>query len=702
VIRAFLLAAAAVSTAAPAPARAAAAAHPECAAILPGGDLPPGKRPLVPEDLARLRDIGPAEPQAYADPFVTLSPDGRRLAFQLRQGDPERNRFCLAMVILDLTGRQPPTIVDEGGKVLLLTIDFRGIADFPMGYLRVVTPRWSGDGKWIAFLKRSGGTTQVWRAFADGSGSSPLTRSDVDVVDFRIGADGSSIIYATRPGIARQQLEIEKEGLAGWHYDDRFVPFLSKRPLPRPAPRKVQVLDPATGRVREATEEEAAPIAADHQVIAAAGAAASIDGGGLEISATNLSGGASPGSFRARLADGSTVTCRAAQCEGAMKPWRMPDRSHVRFFRSEGWADASTAIYDWNLKDGTVRRLYFTDDVLSSCTPEAERLLCRIDSSLEPGRIVRLDPATGDRRTVFDPNPEFAHLTLGRPERLHWRNAFGSETIADLVLPVGYRKGEKYPMVVVQYDTRGFLRGGTDDEYPIQAFANRGYAVLSFKRPKLEAAGKAADFEEAGRKALEHFADRKNVQASLESGVKIAVDRGIADPARIGITGLSDGSSTLDWALIHSSLFSAAATSSCCWDSTGVASVGPSAARHFRDEGYPGVLDRDNPFWKDVSLLANARRISIPILINASEEEFLDTVVTYTGLREAGVAVDLFVYPGEYHARWQPAHRLATYKRSLDWFDYWLRGVRSTDPDRQPELEQWDRLRKESGHDRPL
>jgi dipeptidyl aminopeptidase/acylaminoacyl peptidase len=698
---ALFLAAAAASAAVPAPARAAPAIHPECSSILPPSHLPPGRRALVPRDLARLRDIGPAEPQAYADPFFTLSPDGRWAAFQLRQGDPERNRYCLAMVILDLSGTEPPRIVDEGGDVLLLTIDFRGIADFPMGYMRVVTPRWSGDGKWIAFLKRSGGRTQVWRAFADGSGSAPLTRSAVDVVDFRIGADGSSIVYATRPDIARQQREIEREGLDGWHYDDRFVPFLSKRPLPKPARREVQVLDPTTGKIRRATPGEAAPVAADRQVIAAAGAAPSIDGAGLEIGATNLSGGAEPGSFHARRSDGSATTCAAAECEGAMKPWRMPDGSHVRFLRSEGWANASTAIYDWNLANGRVRRLYLTDDVLSSCTPVARSILCRIDSSLEPGRLVRLDPATGRRQTLFDPNPEFAHLELGRPERLHWRNSFGSETIADLVLPVGYRKGRAYPMVVVQYDTRGFLRGGTDDEYPIQAFANRGYAVLSFKRPQLASAGKAKDFEEAGRKALEQFADRRNVQASLDSGVKIAVDRGIADPARIGITGLSDGSSTVDWALIHSSIFSAAATSSCCWDSTGVASVGPTAARHFRDEGYPGVLDRDNPFWKDVSLLDNARRISTPILINASEEEFLDTVVTYTGLREAGVPVDLFVYPGEYHARWQPAHRLATYRRSLDWFDYWLRNVRSTDPDRQAELEEWDRLKRESGHRRP-
>ena len=688
-----MVAAAFASVAISSAARAAPTDRPECAEILPSTQLPAGKRPLVPEDLARLRDIGPAEPQYYAEPFFTLSPDGRRAAFQLRRGDPQRNEYCLAMVVLDLSARTPPRIVDEGSEPLLLTIDFRGIADFPMGYMRVVSPRWSGDGKWIAFLKRSEGTTQVWRAFADGSGSAPLTHSEVDVVDFAIGPDGSSIVYATRPDIVREQREIESQGLNGWHYDDRFVPFLSKRPLPRaPVARQVQVLDVATGKVRSPTPGEAALVAADRQIIANAGAAASLDSAGLEIDSTNLTGGARPGSFHARL-DGSRVTCATSACEGAMKPWWMPGGKHVRFFRWEGWANASTAIYDWDLGTGSVRQLYLTDDLLSSCAPEGRSLICRIDSSLEPGRLVRLDPASGSRQTLFDPNPEFAHLMLGAPKRLHWRNALGSETIADLVLPVGYRPGRRYPMVVVQYDTRGFLRGGTDDEYPIQAFANRGYAVLSFKRPQLMSVRGASDYEEVGRENLRGFADRKNVQASLESGVRIAVERGIADPARIGITGLSDGSSTLEWALIHSSLFSAAATSSCCWDSTFIAGVGPSAARHFLGEGYPGVLGRGDPFWKDVALSDNADRISAPLLVNASEEEFTDALVTYSALREAGVPIDLFVYPGEYHARWQPAHRLATYKRSLDWFDYWLRRIRSNDPGRQVELDEWDRLR---------
>ena len=678
--------------------------HPDCSTILPPDRLPPGTRALVPEDLVRLRDIGPVQPQYFAEPFFTLSPDQRWLAFQLRQADPQRNAYCLAMVILDLSKQVPPRIVDEGGNSILFTFDFRGIAGFPIGILSVITPRWSADGKWIAFLKNSGATTQVWRAFADGSGSAPLTHADTDVVDFQIAADGSSIVYATRPGIQRQEAEIEKEGLNGWHYDERFVPFDSKRPLPKmPVKREIAVLDVVSGKVRAPTDEEAALVSEDNRVPATAGAAQATGNDSLEIAATDFYGGAKAGSFHAHLTGRPVANCTAEACAGAVSPWLMPDKSHVRYFRREGWAKASTAIYDWDLQSGDVRRLYLTDDLLSSCTPAGGELICRIDSSLEPGRLVKLDPVTGRRETLFDPNPEFAHLTLGRPERLHWTTPIGSETIADLVLPVGYRPGQKYPLVVVQYDTRGFLRGGTDDEYPIQAFANRGYAVLSLSSPAfpVEKLG-AKNWEEAGRLELENFAGRRNIESAVERGVQIAIERGIADPKRLGITGLSDGSSTVEWAILHSKLFSAAAASSCCWDSTFLATVGPSAAKHFLAEGYPGILGRNDPFWKQVSISDNARRITTPLLINASEEEFLDTLITYTALREAGVPVDLFEYPGEYHARWQPAHRLATFKRSLDWFDYWLRGVRSDDPLRRPELDEWDRLKREGGHGHPI
>lgn len=701
-MRGLVLLAALASAVFPTAARAAARLQ-GCESILPSAKPPRGKRQLTPEDLVRLRDIGPIEAEYFGDPLFTISPDGRWAAFQLRQGDAQRNGYCLAMVIVDLSGKAPPKVVDEGDEPILFMLDLRGIM-VPNGVMRVITPRWSRDSRWIAFLKRSGGKTQVWRAFADGSGSAPATHSDLDVVDFQIGPDGSSIVYATQPALERQRRDNQRDGLAGWHYDDRFAPSISKWPMPvGPVGRKVEVLDGRSGQLRAATRDEAALVSADHSFIALGGPAPVMGSKGVEIDATDLTGGALAGAFHAQTAAGSTVTCTAAACQGAMHPWRLPGSANVGFFRREGWADASTAIYDWDLESGAVRRLYLTDDVLSSCTPSGHSLICFVDSSLEPRRLVRLDPATGKRRTLFDPNPEFRQLTLGRAERLHWRNAFGIETVGDLVYPVGYRPGQKCPLVVVQYDTRGFLRGGTGDEYPIQGFANRGYAVLSFGRPRSTAfRQQPKNFDQANRLNLEGFTDRRSVQSSLEIGVRSIVERGIADPTRIGITGLSDGSTSVEWALDHSSIFSAAAMSSCCWDPTFTSRVGPAAARDFLAEGYPGILERDDPFWKDMSLEVNARRLKTPILISASDEEMITALETYSGLREAGVPVDMFVFPNEYHIRWQPAHRLATYRRSLDWFDYWLRGIRSSAPDRQSELKEWDRLKREGGHGRPI
>lgn len=669
---------------------------PRCGDILPQQTLAGAKRPLQPEDLVRLRDIGPEDAEDFATPLFTVSPDGKRVAFQLRQADTEHNSYCLAMVVMDLVPGARPIVVDEGGNVLLLKIDNAGMADFPTGIPEVVTPRWAPDGRWIAFLKSDGGTTQVWRASADGSGSAALTHSLDDVVDFRIGAEGKSIVFATRPGLRKAWQAIEREGLSGYHYDNRWAAVDGNHPFPAPPiARQVHVLDLVTGGVRNATSAEAAMLAVNDTLIATAGAPAhGPKGARVWVSATTLSGGAQRSALHVRLPDGSVVACQKDECEGAEHPWYLARGSRVRFFRREGWADASTAIYEWNPASGSVRRLYVTDDVLASCEPSGEDLLCLRESSLVPRRLEQLDPVTGARRLLFDPNPEFSRLTLGQVRRLHWRNSFGLEAIGDLLLPVGYHPGKRYPMVVVQYQTRGFLRGGTGDEYPIQAFANRGYAVLSVQRPiNVAIARGAKTFHEGDRLNLLGFADDRSTFSSVETGVRMAIAQGIADPHRLGITGLSNGATTVVWALLHSSLFSAAAMSSCCFDTTLAMRVGPATAKEYREDGYPGMLERNSPFWRDLSLSTNARRIRTPILLQLADFEYINALESYTALREAGAPIDMFVFPGEHHNKSQPAHRLAVYRRSLDWFDYWLRGIRSKAPDRQVELRHWDELR---------
>src|SRR3546814_2398625 len=92
------------------------------------------------------------------------------------------------------------------------------------------------------------------------------------------------------------------------------------------------------------------------------------------------------------------------------------------------------------------------------------------------------------------------------------------------------------------------------DEFPVQLCANHGFAVLSVQRPAPAGSiGGATDAIDLDRRSLIGFADRRNVLSVIEKGVDTLVARGIVDPGSVGITGLSDGSSTVQFASLNSS-----------------------------------------------------------------------------------------------------------------------------------------------------
>lgn len=121
--------------------------------------------------------------------------------------------------------------------------------------------------------------------------------------------------------------------------------------------------------------------------------------------------------------------------------------------------------------------------------------------------------------------------------------------------------------------------------------------------------------------------------------------------------------------------------------------AGPAAARYFQGKGYPS-LDRPNPdFWRNYSLRFNVGAVQAPILIQAADVEYLGALEAYTALREAGKPVEMYVYPDEFHVKWQPLHRLASYRRSLDWFDYWLKDKRDPVASKADQYRRWDKLK---------
>jgi dipeptidyl aminopeptidase/acylaminoacyl peptidase len=633
-------------------------------------------RKIVAEDLVRLRDIGWPSGVALLGPdAISLSPDGSKIAFQLRQADPATNSYCLGMFTLSLhDGRLLE--IDRDGDLIRETFDRTGLAAFPTGVPKLIAPRWSPDGQWIAFLKRVGDTVQVWRARSDGSEAIQVTRSASDVEDHAWSPDGTLMLFASRLGLVQAQAATETEGRSGYRFDDRFVPKAGSRPFPRATlPQQYFAVSLTTGAVRSATVSERGLLNPATDPAKIAGAMLMARGSTGRTTWTKPRDPvlfASETELRATTRSGREEVC-VDKCTNIVGLWWLPGDEELMFMRREGWGLSQQGLYVWRPGKDRPRRTFVTEDLLANCQLSGRQLLCLHESSNRPRRLVMLD-LDGRMRTLFDPNPEFASLRLGAVERLKWRNDRGIETFGDLVLPPNHKAGERHPLVIVQYDTRGFLRGGTGDEYPIQLFAAHGLAVVSVQRPRPVGYLYAnRDSVELERNNQRDWADRKSVLSSLKRGIAIAAAKGSVDPTRVGITGLSDGTANVQYALINSNLFKAASVSSSFEGmSTLIPLAGPAGEENYVKWGYPRQSEQNSDFWRCYSLARNAARIHAPILMQLASDEYQGALEDYVALREAHIPSELYVFPDEHHIKWQPAHRLAIYRRNLAWFDFWL------------------------------
>jgi hypothetical protein len=194
------------------------------------------------------------------------------------------------------------------------------------------------------------------------------------------------------------------------------------------------------------------------------------------------------------------------------------------------------------------------------------------------------------------------------------------------------------------------------------------------------------------------WADRRSVQSSLERGIQLVASRGVIDSAKLGITGMSDGSTSVEYALSNSTAFSAAAISNCCMSpGTLIALAGPQNGRRLSRIGYPGpsIGTDAEAFWGPFSMVANPDRVVTPLLMQLADQEYLRSLEVFTALREQGKAVEMYVFPDEYHVKFQPAHRLAIYQRNIEWFDFWLNGSEDSNPIDPDQYSRWNAMKAE-------
>jgi dipeptidyl aminopeptidase/acylaminoacyl peptidase len=665
-----------------------AAAQGACGSLLSGNVERPA-RAVTAEDIIEMREIGYPDASLTGSSPLAVSPDGTRIAFILSRADIATNSYCRALVVVPLDGGKA-VAVDTGGEFVSLGNFVRGLW-VETGFPKLVTPAWSPDGRSIAVIKREQGVSQARIVHLDGSTPAVSTRIAVDVEDLWWDGQGR-LFVATRPGFERTGAAIDSEGQSGWLYDARMAPNYGPRPRIRAsdAPLLVSEINPASGSSHPTDAGISdVPNRSGASAVSTTGRRAWLERSGESPFAQQQ--------LWATDASGRRTACESEHCRGRfLGLWWDDHGREVRFLRREGWNQESYALYRWHVGTGGPIRSFATTDVIQNCVPASTKLACTFENSTTPPRIVLVDPGRGTWRTLFDPNPEFSRLRLGTVRRLRVRNDRGLEAWADLVLPPTWRKGMKLPMLLVQYNSRGFLRGGTGNEYSIFPLAAEGFAVLSFERPRAVASANPAlrTDEELNAANEKGWAERRSVLSAMLAGVDAAIAAGAVDAKRVGITGLSDGATSVRFALINSKRFSAAAISSCCLEPKTVMTYGGIAWAEFnRAVGYPPATVEADAFWAPMSIALNAGTIRTPLLMQLADDEYLLSLEAFEALREKQAPTEMYIFPGEHHVKWQPRHKVAVFERTADWFSFWLRCVEDQDPAKVEQYRRWDIMR---------
>src|SRR5215472_1456669 len=125
----------------------------------------PMGQPFTIEDLVRVKRL--------SDPEV--SPDGRYVAYVLRETDMDANKGLTDIWLLDLAQKNPEP---------------QRLTTHPAND---TSPRWAPDSRTLYFLSTRGGSSQVWRIRIDGGEATPVTNYPLDVGSLKVSPRGDSL-----------------------------------------------------------------------------------------------------------------------------------------------------------------------------------------------------------------------------------------------------------------------------------------------------------------------------------------------------------------------------------------------------------------------------------------------------------------------------------------------------------------------------
>jgi dipeptidyl aminopeptidase/acylaminoacyl peptidase len=653
-----------------------------------------GARGLQPEDFAALRDVADAQ----------ISPDGMWVAFAITRTNFERNTRQSEIWI----------VPSKGGEA----------RRFTSGEGSSTRPRWSPDGKFLAFTSTRAGAPQLFVADAGGQEPKKLTDLAAGVADHVWAPDGSALLFTSEvyPDCAdercnKERAEREEASKVKAKVTDRLLyrHWTSWKDGKR---NHVFVVPVAGGTPRDLTpgDSDAPPFSLggpDNFAFSPDGKEVSFARNTDKVEAASTNNDlflvpTSGGEPKRITTGGGSDVGPVYSPDGAFIAYRSQaragfeaDKARLMLYdRKAGTSRSLTDKYDGSVDelvwspDGS--RIIFTTDV-ASYTPiyELEVATSKVRPLVEKSSNSSLSISADGRKIAFTRSSEarpaevfvanadgsdaiqitktndavLANIQLVDAEDLYSTGALGAKVHTLLYKPVGFTPSKKYPLLVL-------IHGGPQSawhrswsaRWNAQIYAAAGYVVISPNPRGSTGYGQKFVDEVSGDWGGKAYLD---IMSAVDAAAKLPY----VDSTRMGAAGASYGGYMVNWILGHSTRFKALVSHAGVYNLSSMA--GTTEELWFPDWEFKGTPWVNPLMYKKWSPNEFVTKFKTPTLVTHGEIDYRVPVnqglELFTALQRQNVPSKLVVFPDEGHWILKAQNRVFWYHQVLDWLDTYLK-----------------------------
>ena len=344
----------------------------------------------------------------------------------------------------------------------------------------------------------------------------------------------------------------------------------------------------------------------------------------------------------------------------------------------------SSHLHQVNINNKEITQLTFGDWTIDDWFYQAslERHIIEKRSATEPGDFWQATSRANNAST----SPQGLALTrmtnhhqnisqqylLPAQKKLKWPSHDGQMIEGLLTFPLNYQAGQPFPLVV---QTHGGPRSSdqfgvwsTSDYLPV--LAAHGYGILMVNHR-----GSTGYGDEFLRDMVGGYF--RNAHLDVLAGVDFVIAQGLADPNKLVKMGWSAGGHMTNKMITFTDRFKVASSGAGAVD--WVSMYGETDASYMRTWWFGGKpWEKNAPIstYQKNSVIDELWKVKTPTLIFVGEKDVrvpsTQSKMLFRGLRDNGVATELYIAPNEPHGFRKPKNRLFKINKELEWFNRYI------------------------------